>query len=106
MAADGNEFAALVWEAMIYQCIKQIGAMAAAMHGKVDAILMGGGMVHNEELVAKIKEACEFIAPVYAYPGEFEMEAMANGAARVLDGEEEIKTYTGELNYDPAKFMG
>lgn len=106
MAEEGNQFAQLVWDAMIYQCIKQIGAMAAAMHGKVDAILMGGGMVHNEELVSKIKEACEFIAPVYAYPGEFEMEAMANGAARVLDGEEELKTYTGELNYNEKDFLG
>ena len=106
MAEEGNSFAQLVWDAMIHQCIKQIGAMAAIMHGKVDAILMGGGMVHNEELVARIKEACSFIAPVYAYPGEFEMEAMANGAARVLDGEEELKTYTGELNYNKKEFLG
>ena len=91
---------------MIYQCIKQIGAMAAAMGGKVDAILMGGGMVHNKDLVARITEACSFIAPVYAYPGEFEMEAMANGAARVLDGEEGLKEYTGQLNYDEKDFMG
>ena len=91
---------------MIYQCVKQIGAMAAALHGEVDAILMGGGMVHNEGLVNAIKEACGFIAPVYAYPGEFEMEAMANGAARALDGEEEVKNYTGALNYDVNMFLG
>ena len=106
MVQEGNRFAQLCWDAMIYQIIKQIGAMAAALHGKVDAILMGGGMVYNEELVAKIKEAVEFIAPVYAYPGEFEMEAMASGAARVLDGEEELKTYTGVLNYDMKDFLG
>ncbi len=106
MAKDGNKFAGLVWKTMIYQCVKQIGAMAAALHGKVDAILMGGGMVHNEELVESIKEACGFIAPVYAYPGEFEMEAMASGAARVLNGEEEAKTYTGELTYDINDFIG
>ena len=105
-AEKGERFAKLVWDTMIYQCIKQIGAMAAAMGGKVDAILMGGGMVHNKDLVARITEACSFIAPVYAYPGEFEMEAMANGAARVLDGEEELKEYTGELNYDEKDFMG
>ena len=105
-AEAGDEFAKLVWDAMVYQCIKQVGAMAAAMHGKVDAILMGGGMVHNKDLVAKVTEACSFIAPVYAYPGEFEMEAMASGAARVLDGEEELKTYTGELNYNVKDFIG
>lgn len=105
-AAAGEPYAKLVWDAMIYQCIKQVGAMAAAMNGKVDAILMGGGMVHNKELVARITEACSFIAPVYAYPGEFEMEAMASGAARVLDGEEKIKEYTGVKNYDEKVYMG
>ena len=63
-------------------------------------------MVHNEDLVAQITEACSFIAPVVAYPGEFEMEAMANGASRALDGEEEIKQYTGEFVYDVKDFLG
>ena len=106
MAAEGNRFAELAWNTMVYQIIKQVGAMAAALHGKVDAILLGGGMVFNEDLVAKIKEAVEFIAPVYAYPGEFEMEAMAHGATRVLDGEEELKTYTGVKNYNVSDFLG
>ena len=50
----------------------------------------------NEELVQLIKESCEFIAPVTAYPGEFEMEAMAAGAIRVLSGEEQLKVYSGK----------
>ena len=58
--------------------------MAAVLHGLVDGILLGGGMVYNKELVANITEACGFIAPVSAYPGEFEMEAMASGAIRAL----------------------
>lgn len=62
-----------------------IGAMAAVLSGQVDGILLGGGMVYNEELVSKISDSCGFIASVTAYPGEFEMEAMASGAARVLD---------------------
>ena len=66
--------------------------------------LLGGGMVHNKELVTKITEACSFIAPVAAYPGEFEMEAMAAGAIRALTGEEQIKTYTGKLCWDRADF--
>lgn len=106
MAQEGNHFAELSWNVMIYQIIKQIGSMAAALHGRVDAILMGGGMVYNEDLVEKVREAVGFIAPVYAYPGEFEMEAMASGAARVLDGEEELKTYTGKPNYNKEDFLG
>lgn len=93
MASEGNESAALVWEAMIYQICKAIGAMASVLMGKVDGILLGGGMVHNEELLRKITEVNSYIAKVYAYPGEFEMEAMASGAIRVLSGEEEAKTY-------------
>jgi len=80
--------------------------MAAALHGDVDGILLGGGMVHNKGLVQKITDAVSFIAPVTAYPGEFEMEAMASGAARVLDGEEELKEYTGNLNWDAKDFIG
>lgn len=94
-AAAGDPHASLVWEAFIYQVCKCIGAMACALHGQVDGILLGGGIAHSEELVRKITEACGFIAPVTAYPGEFEMEAMAAGALRVLSGEEKAKTYTG-----------
>ena len=103
-AAAGDKVADLVWNTMIYQITKQIGAMAAVLHGKVDGILLGGGMVHNPDLVAKITEACSFIAPVTAYPGEFEMEAMAAGAIRALKGEEEVKTYTGEICWNKADF--
>ena len=53
-------------------------------------------MVHSEDLVNQITEACKWIAPVYAYPGEFELEAMAAGAIRVLSGEEKAKVYTGK----------
>ena len=52
-------------------------------------------MAYNPELIARISEACSFIAPVSAYPGEFEMEALAAGALRVLTGEEPLKQYTG-----------
>lgn len=94
-AAAGEEYPKLVWDAMIYQIIKSIGSMATVMHGKVDGILLGGGMVYNKDLVAQITEACSFIAPVSPYPGEFEMEAMASGAIRVLEGEEVAKKYSG-----------
>ena len=53
-------------------------------------------MVYNEDPVLQITETCSFIAPVTAYPGEFEMEAMAAGAIRVLNGEEGLKRYSGK----------
>ena len=95
MAAEGDEHADLVWNAFVYQVEKGIGAMAAVLHGNVDAILLGGGIAHSHELVDSIRDACGWIAPVTAYPGEFEMEAMAAGATRVLSGAEEAKHYTG-----------
>lgn len=99
-AKNGDAYAEMLWNTMIYQIEKCIGSMAAVLHGKVDGILLGGGMVHNPDLVKQITETCSFIAPVSAYPGEFEMEAMAAGAIRVLHGEEELKEYTGKLIWD------
>ncbi len=95
-AGKGDKYARMLWNTMIYQIEKGIGAMAAVLNGRVDGILLGGGMVHSDDLVAQITESCSFIAPVTAYPGEFEMEAMAAGAIRVLKGEESLKEYTGE----------
>ena len=100
-AEAGDKEAKLIWDTMTYQIIKYIGAMATVLHGKVDGILLGGGMVHNKKLVADITEACSWIAEVIAYPGEFELEAMAAGAIRVLDGVEEAKVYTGEPCWTP-----
>lgn len=100
-AAEGDKEAELVWNAMIYQIIRYIGAMAGVLQGDVDGILLGGGIVHNKDLVEKITEACSWIAPVSAYPGEFELEAMAAGVIRVLDGVEEGKIYTGEPVWSP-----
>jgi butyrate kinase len=91
----GDARASIVYDAMIYQIIKSIGAMAAALAGRVDGVLIGGGLANNRELVKKIEQSCSFIAPVTAYPGEFELEAMAGGALRVLKGEETVKRYSG-----------
>ena len=99
-AKDGDQYAQMLWDTMIYQIVKAIGSMAAALHGEVDGILLGGGMVHNDDLVCQITDACAFIAPISAYPGEFEMEAMAAGAIRVLTGEETGKVYTGKRIWD------
>lgn len=103
-AKNGDKYAEMLWNTMIYQIVKCIGSMAAVLHGRVDGILLGGGMVYNEEMVGKIREACEWIAPVSAYPGEFEMEAMAAGAGRVLCGKENVKKYGGVCNFQGFDF--
>lgn len=95
-AEAGDSACKRAWDAMIYQICKTIGEMACVLEGKVDGILLGGGMVYNDGLVADIRRRCEWIAPVTAYPGEFELEAMAAGARRVLSGQEEARVYTGE----------
>jgi len=94
-ADAGDNKAKLVWDTMVYQICKYVGSMACALKGQVDGILLSGGMVFEPRLVTAIEEACGWIAPVTAYPGEFEMEAMAAGAEQVLTGEVEAKRYTG-----------
>ena len=87
----GGERAAVVLEAMVYQIGKEAGAMAAVLEGKVDAVLLTGGMAHSERMVEKLRGYVEWIAPVAVYPGEDELRALAEGVFRVLDGEEEAK---------------
>jgi butyrate kinase len=65
------------------------------LHGKVDGILLTGGVSHDKYVVEKVTEMVGYIAPVKVYPGELEMDAMACGALRVLTGQEEAKIYTG-----------
>lgn len=92
-AAAGDAHAALIQEAMAYQVAKQIGSMAAVLAGKVDAILLTGGIAYNKWLVNYIKEKVNFIAPVGVYPGEDEMKALAMNGLMVLEGEVEPKIY-------------
>jgi butyrate kinase len=89
----GDEHARLIYEAMAYQIAKEIGLMATVLKGDVDAIVLTGGMARSEMLVDWIVERVEWIAPVMIYPGEDEMLAMAQGALRVLRGEEEAQNY-------------
>jgi len=103
MIEDGDEYAKIVYDAFIYQIGKYIGAMAAVLHGEVDAILLGGGIVNDRYLVNGLKEMCGSIAPIRCYPGEFEMEALAAGALRALTGEEQVKTYTGKPVFEGFK---
>lgn len=87
----GDAKAAAVYEAMVYQIAKEAGAMAAVLCGKVDALLLTGGMAHSERMVQKLRRYLEWIAPITVYPGEDELLALAEGVFRVLDGEEPAK---------------
>ena len=89
----GDSYAAEVFEAMAYQVAKEIGSAAAVLEGKVDAVILTGGLAGSERFVGWVRQRVEFIAGIIVFPGEFEMEALAAGAWRVLSGREEAKTY-------------
>jgi butyrate kinase len=83
----------MVFEAMIHQIGKEAGAMAAVLKGKVDAVLLTGGMAYSERTVRVLRDYLEWIAPIRVYPGEDELQALAEGAFRVLSGEEQAKRF-------------
>ena len=103
MVRRGDKMAERVWTAMLYQCNKWICMMAAPLEGHVDAILLTGGLLRIPGVVDYVKKGCEWIAPITAYPGEFEHESMVSGALRVLRGEEKPKQYTGKPVWDGFK---
>ena len=90
---DGDEKAKLVYEAMIYQICKEIGAYATVLKGDIDAIILTGGIAHSAKVRDMIKERVGFLGEVLSYPGEDEMSALAEGGLRVLKGEEEALVY-------------
>lgn len=96
----GDEWAKLVYEAMAYQVAKYIGGFAAALAGKVDGIVLTGGVSNDPLFVNYVKDRVSWIAPVYVYGGDFEMEGCASGAIRALEGTEEVMTYTGIPSWD------
>ncbi len=91
---SGDLQARKVFDAMAYQIAKEIGAMAAALHGRVYAVLLTGGMAHSDRLVATLQSYVSWIAPVIRYAGEDELQALAEGALRVLRHEEEPRILT------------
>jgi butyrate kinase len=90
---DGGQKAKLVYDAMVYQIAKEIGAKATTLEGKVDAVVLTGGIANSKRLTNSITRRVEFIAPVMIFPGEDEMEALTLGALRVISKEEEAKQY-------------
>ena len=88
-----DDYAKLIYDAFIYQVSKDIGAQATVLKGKVDQIILTGGIAYGEQVTNDIKERVSFIAPVTVYPGEDELLALAEGALRVMRGEESAKEY-------------
>lgn len=93
MIEEGNEKAKLILDAMCYQVAKEIGSVSTVVAGKVDAIILTGGISYSKLVVDKISNSVRFIAPVIVYPGEDEMSALALGGLRVARGEEVAKIY-------------
>lgn len=96
LVEDGDYYAKKIWDAMIYQICKSIGEMAVVLDGKVDAILLTGGLVRFNDIVETINKKCSFIAPIFVYPGEVEQEAMATAVLEVLKGKRKAHKYTGK----------
>jgi len=93
MIDNGDAKAIEVTEAMAYQIAKEIGAMAVVLEGNADGIAFTGGLAYWQRLIDEIVARCSFIAPIYMFPGENEMEALALGGMRVLSGLEEPREY-------------
>lgn len=90
----GDEYARLVLDAMIYQIAKSIAALGPVFCGKVDAILITGGIAYSDYVISHLKERISYMAPVHVYPGEDELQALAANALGALTGELPMKTYT------------
>ncbi len=93
MVNEGNEKAAEMVDAFTFQVAKDMGSMACVLKGKVDQIIVTGGIAYNASVIEALKERAGFIAPFTVYPGEDELLALTQGALRVLNGEEEAMKY-------------
>ncbi len=91
--ALGDKDAKVVYEAMAYQVAKEIGAASAVLHGRVDGIVLTGGIAYDKEFTKWIKDRVGFIGKVFVYGGEDEMSALAEGGLRILRREEKLKHY-------------
>ncbi|MBL4933853.1 butyrate kinase [Clostridium paridis] len=90
---EGSKEAELVYGAFIHQVTKAIGEYSVVLEGKIDAIILTGGIAYGKKVTDDIEKKVGWIAPVVVYPGEDELLALAQGAIRVLSGEEEAKEY-------------
>ncbi|MDV4149233.1 butyrate kinase [Clostridium sp. AL.422] len=90
---EGDKQANLYFDAFIYQVSKTVGEMATVLKGNVDRIILTGGIAYSEKVIEELKNRIGWIAEITVYPGEDELLALAQGALRVLQGEEEAKEY-------------
>ncbi|OEF95536.1 butyrate kinase [Vulcanibacillus modesticaldus] len=97
MIENGNQKAAFIYDAMAYQIAKEIGKFSVVLKGKINAIILTGGLAYGKEFVQKIIQYVDWIAPVKVHPGENELYALAEGGLRVLRGEEKEKHYVREV---------
>ena len=100
LVEQGDPKAALVWNTMIYQICKMIGEMSCVLRGRVDAILLTGGLMRFSDVAEGIRDRCGWIAPIRVYPGEMEQEALAFAVLKVLRGEAEAMVYSGKPVWD------
>ncbi len=94
----GDDHARLIYEAMAYQIAKEIGAMATVLHGDVQAVILTGDLARSQMLIEWVQARTAWIAPVVVFPGQMEMLAMAQGALRVLRGQEQAKEYPDDVD--------
>ncbi|MCT4797139.1 butyrate kinase [Exiguobacterium profundum] len=95
---SGDDEARLLYETMAYRVAQEISKHGATLCGRVDAILLTGGIAYSEWLTEKIKERVTYLAPVHVYPGEDELKALAEGALRVIEKEETARVYEGDTH--------
>ena len=93
LSQEGDEKGSLIFNAFIYQIAKEIGSMAVVLDGEVDAIVLTGGIAYSDYVTNAINKKVKWIAPMVVYGGEDELLALAQGAIRVLNGEEKAKVY-------------
>ncbi len=93
MIDEGNPTAELALNSMVYQDAKEIGAMGAALEGWIDAVVITGGLAHSIEVVGMLRPYIQYLGEVLVYPGEGELEALAAGAFRAIDGIEKAREY-------------
>lgn len=89
----GDEKADGVLRGMVYQMAKEAGGMAAALKGRVDAVVITGGMAYNSWITEQLNSYLSYLGPILVFPGEAELEALVRGVLRVLDGVETVKDY-------------
>lgn len=101
MIDAGDDRARLVWEAMVYQIARAIGAVASVLDFRPDGIILTGGMAHSARLTDALTRRCAALGPLHIYPGSHESEALAAGAVRVLAGVETARSWPVTLDVEP-----